>query len=258
MLVLSRWQQYNNYNQARLCFVPCVVPFGLSIFILKGSEKMKKHRELFLLIGYVLLFLLGIAGMIFFIIRIKNYPGQSVPGKDLFGAFVLSPVVMFAGLIMTIKIWQEYPFVSDTAPHKKVKRRLITVLILALLVSAALIALLRSKSSIIIAAILISTSVCALLRLKSPTAFLRACYLTALAATVFVIVLLSTLPSAPGGTLLIVNGWYRTYASHRTADILGMILILAVGPILLAWPLALLAGGLYRVCTWEPYYYSGN
>ena len=213
--------------------------------------KKRGNKGLMLFLTGVLLGVLGVAGMIFFIIQIKNYPGQSMPGKELLGAFVLSPAVMFTGIIMAIKAKRNYSFVAGRASPEKVKRRLITVLIIALLVSAALIALLRSTSAVVMAAVLITVSVCALLRLKNTKSFLLGCYLTALAATIVVLVLLSSLASAPGGTVLIVNGWYRSYISNRSSNVIGTVLILAAGPLLLAWPLALLAGGLYSVCTWE-------
>ena len=214
---------------------------------------MQKHKNkgLLLFLTGVLLSVCGIAGMVFFIIRIKNYPGQSMPGKEILGAFVLSPTVMFTGIIMAIRASQNYSFVTGRASNEKVKRRVIIVLIFTLLVSTALVKLLHSTFSIIIAAILIAASICSLLRMMDAKIFLKACYLTALAETIVVLVLLNMLPSAPGGTVLIVNGWYRSYMSHRSADIIGTVLILAVGPLLLAWPLALLAGGLYNICTWE-------
>ncbi len=215
--------------------------------------KVQKHRNkgLLLFLTGVLLCVFGIAGMVYFIIRMKNLPGQSIPGKELLGAFVLSPAVMFAGIIMAIKVRQNYYFVKGQATHEKVKRRLIIVLILTLIVSAALIALLCSTLSVIISAILITVSVCALLRMRDTKMFLKACHLVALVTTILVLVLLNMLPSIPGGTLLIVNGWYRSFMSNRSANIIGMVLLLTVGPLLLAWPLALLAGGLYSICTWE-------
>ena len=92
-----------------------------------------KKKGLSIYLTGVALTLLGIAGMIFFLNQVKNYPGQSMPGKELFGAFVLSPALLFGGIIMAIKARQKYSFVSGTAPHEKVKKRLITVLILAVL-----------------------------------------------------------------------------------------------------------------------------
>ena len=209
-----------------------------------------KKKGLSIYLTGVALTLLGIAGMIFFLNQVKNYPGQSMPGKELFGAFVLSPALLFGGIIMAIKARQKYSFVSGTAPHEKVKKRLITVLILAVLAAAALIILLRNALSVVLAAMLITICVCALIRLKNTTAYLNACYLAALAATVIVVIPLSTLPSAPGGTLLVVNG-FRSYMSNRSGNLIGIILILAAGPLLLAWPLAILSRGLFEVCTWE-------
>ena len=211
----------------------------------------KRNNGLLLFLTGVLLCVLGITGMVFFIIRIKNYPGQSLPGKELLGAFILSPALMFSGIIMAIKVWQNNRFATGTASSEKVRKRLITVMVFVLFVSIALIALLRNTLAVIIASILISVSVCALLRLKNTKAFLRVCYLIALATTIIVVALLNMLPSAPGGYLLIVNGWYRSYMSNRSGNIIGTILLLVAGPLLLAWPLALLAGGLYSVCTWE-------
>jgi hypothetical protein len=210
-----------------------------------------RNKGLLLVLTGVSLGVLGITGMVFFIIQIKNHHGQSMPGKELLGAFVLSPAFMFSGIIMAINAWQNNCFVTGTASREKVRKRLITVLVILLFVSVALIALIRNTLAVIIASILITAGVCALLLLKNTKAFLIACYLAALTATIIVAALLNALPSAPGGTLLIVNGWYRSYMSNRSGNIIGTILLLAVGPLLLAWPLALLAGGLYSVCTWK-------
>ena len=208
------------------------------------------RKGLAIYLAGVALTLLGIAGMVYFFIQVKNHPGQSMPGKELFGAFVLSPAVLFWGLITAGNARQKYSFVSGTASQEKVKKRLITVLILAVLIAAALIILLRSTAAVVLGASLITVSVCALIRQRNSAAFLKACYAVSLTATLVVIAALSVLSSAPGGNLLVVNG-FRFYMSNRAGDLFGMILILAAGPLLLAWPLALLSRGLYEICTWE-------
>ena len=207
-------------------------------------------KGLLIYLAGIAMTLLGIAGMIFFIIKIKNYPGQSMPGKELFGAFILSPALLLGGIITAGKASQTYDFVSGIASREKVKKRLITVLILAVLASAALIILLRSVLAVVLSAVMITVCVCALLQLKASPAYLKACYLVSLTVTLIVVAALSTLRTAPGGTVLIVNG-FRSYMSHRTGNFIGVILLLVVGPFLLAWPLALLSKLLYKVCTWE-------
>ena len=209
-----------------------------------------RRKGLLLYIGAVALSLLGLVGMAWYIHRIRVYPGQSMPGRELLGAFVLSPAVMIAGLVMAGRVRQRSHFVTGTAPRETILRRLTAALGLSVLVSAGLIAWLRSAFSVVAAAFLIAAAVCALIRAKREAAFLKTCYWISLAAAVLVVVLLSSLPAAPGGTLLVVNG-FRTYMSHRSGSILGILLILAAGPLLLAWPLALFARGLYEICTWE-------
>ncbi len=207
-------------------------------------------KGLMIYLAGIAMTLLGIAGMIYFIIQIKNHPGQSMPGKELFGAFILSPALLIGGIIKAGRAIQTYDFVSGTASHEKVKKRLITVLILAVLVSAALIILLRSVLAAVLSAVMITFCICALLQLRESTSYLKICYLVSLIATLIVVAGLSMLRTAPGGTILIVNG-FRFYMSNRAGNLFGYILIVAFGPILLTWPLALLSKLLYKVCTWE-------
>ncbi len=209
-----------------------------------------RNKGLLLYLLGVALFVLGVAGMIYYFGRLKSYPGQSIPGKELFGTFVLSPAVMIAGIVLSGAARRNYDFVAGTAPSGKVKRRLTAALILSVVVSAALIARLRSAGAVVTAAVLITTAVCAGIFSKNAKAFLKACYLAALAGTLVVVFLLSALPAAPGGHLLSVNG-FRFAMSNRSGSILGIFMTLAAGPFLLAWPLALLARGLYELCTWE-------
>ena len=207
-------------------------------------------KGLLIYLAGIAMTLLGIAGMIYFIIQIKNHPGQSMPGKELFGAFILSPALLIGGIVKAGRAVQTYDFISETASRDKVKKRLITVLILAVLASAALIFLLRSVLAAVLSAVMITVCVCALLQMRESASYLKVCYLVSLTATLIVVALLSTLRTAPGGSVLIVNG-FRFYMSNRAGNLFGYILIVAVGPFLLTWPLALLSKLLYKVCTWE-------
>ena len=208
----------------------------------------KKGRNIIL--AGIAMTLLGIAGIVFFLIQIRNYPGQSMPGKELFGAFILSPALLFGGIITAGRTSAKYGFVPGIVSHETVKKRLIMVFIVAVLASAALIIRLRSVLAVVLSAVMITVCVCALLQLKDSPAYLKACFLVSLAATFIAAAALSTLRTAPGGTILIVNG-FRTYMSHRTENFFGFILLLIVGPIFLTWPLAIFSKLLYTVCTWE-------